>query len=43
MRVTESGTVKLTKELQFLKAAFSIPIKESGMVKFTNELQFQKA
>ena len=43
MRVTESGMVKLTKELQPAMAIFPMWATESGMVKFAKELQPLKA
>ena len=38
MRVTESGMVKFTKELQFSNAEFPMWVTESGMVKFAKEV-----
>ena len=35
---TEFGTAKLCKELQLLKAAFSMWVTDSGMVKLAKEL-----
>ena len=39
MSVTESGIVKLAKEVQPLKAKFPMCITEFGMVKCAKELQ----
>ena len=36
---TESGMVKLSKELQLSKAPSPMWVTESGMAKFTKELQ----